>query len=344
MPEELFEALCSELDFFILSTADGEHFCCLSEPPYWLKVFYPALVKGDSLSSDQFFPFLQNFLFDAQDHWFNQEPGLLKSGYWIEQDDEAIEWPLEATAIRVKGKNLLLLSHMKHSYDAMQVKMQQARNELLVKEQLELEVYNRTKQIRAREEEIAIRLVNASGFRDEETGMHIRRIGLYSAEMGKKLGWPQHKVDEIRLAAPMHDVGKIGIADCILKKPGRLTEDEFSSMKEHARIGYEMLAGSDIPMMDTAAIIAHSHHEKYDGSGYPNGLKGDEIPIEARIVAIVDVYDALTHKRVYKEAYARDKVFEIMKGMAGNHLDEELYAVFLSIIDKIEEIKNQNKD
>lgn len=344
MSEELFEALCSELDFFVLSTVDGENFCCLSESPYWFKVFYPLVAKGETISSDDFFPFLQNFLFDAQEHWLNKESGLLKSGYWIEQDGDSIEWPLEATALTVKGEKLLLLSHMKHNFDAMQMKMQQARNELLVKEQLELEVYNRTKQIRAREEEIAIRLVNASGFRDEETGMHIRRIGLYSAEMGKKLGWSQSKVDEIRLAAPMHDVGKIGIADSILKKPGRLTEAEFTSMKEHARIGYEMLAGSNIPMMDTAAVIAHSHHEKYDGTGYPNGLKGDEIPIEARIVAIVDVYDALTHKRVYKDAFTEEKVFEIMKDMAGNHLDEKLYNVFLSIIDKIEEIKDQNQD
>jgi HD-GYP domain-containing protein (c-di-GMP phosphodiesterase class II) len=97
-------------------------------------------------------------------------------------------------------------------------------------------------------------------------------------------------------------------------------------------------------MLDTAAIIAQCHHEKYDGTGYPNGLKGEEIPIQARIVAIVDVYDALTHKRVYKEAYAEEQVFEVMKDMAGSHLDENLYNVFLSIIDKIRDIKNQNQD
>jgi response regulator RpfG family c-di-GMP phosphodiesterase len=344
MQEELFEALCTELDFFVLSTVDGENFCCLSEPPYWFKTFYPLATKGETINGDDLFPFLQNFLYDAKEHWIKKQSGLLKSGYWIEQDKESVEWPLEATAIRVKNENLLLLSHIKQSFDFMQIKMQQARNELLVKEQLELEVYNRTKEIRVREEEIAIRLVNASGFRDEETGMHIRRIGLYSAAMAKELGWPQTKVDEIKLAAPMHDVGKIGIADDILKKPGRLTAAEFSSMKEHARIGYEMLAGSNIPMLDTAAIIAHCHHEKFDGTGYPNGLKGEEIPIQARIVAIVDVYDALTHKRVYKEAYAEDQVFEVMKGMAGSHLDEELYNVFLSIIDTIRDIKDQNKD
>lgn len=344
MQEEVFEVLCSELDFFVLSTVDCENFCCLSEPPEWFKIFYPLVTKGVIINGDDFFPFLQNFLYDAKEHWTKKKSGLLKSGYWIEQDEESIKWPLEATAIRVKGEDLLLLSHIKQSFDSMQDKMQKARNELLVKEQLELEVYKRTQQIRAREEEIAIRLVNASGFRDEETGMHIRRIGLYSAAMAEELGWPQTKVDEIKLAAPMHDVGKIGIADEILKKPGRLTAAEFTSMKEHSRIGYEMLAGSNIPMLDIAAIIAHSHHEKYDGTGYPNGLKGEEIPIQARIVAIVDVYDALTHKRVYKEAYAEDEVFEVMSGMAGNHLDEKLYDIFLSIIDKIRDIKNQNPD
>jgi HD-GYP domain-containing protein (c-di-GMP phosphodiesterase class II) len=162
--------------------------------------------------------------------------------------------------------------------------------------------------------------------------------------MAKKLGWSRDKIDEIRLAAPMHDVGKIGIADNILKKPGHLTTAEFSSMKEHSRIGYEMLAGSNIPMLDTAALIAYCHHEKYDGTGYPNGLKGEAIPIEARIVTIVDVYDALTHKRVYKEAYTEEKVFEMMKGMTGNHLDENLYNVFLSMIDKMRYIRKQNPD
>jgi response regulator RpfG family c-di-GMP phosphodiesterase len=344
MSEELFEALCFELDFLMLSTADGDNFLFLSEPPTWFKHFYPLLTSGDAIGKDDLFSFLQNFLFDAKEHWAQNKSGSLKSGYWLEQDNEGVEWPLEAIAIKVMDEDILLLSYNKRSFDTLQIKMQRARDDLLAKEILELEVYNRTKQIREREEEIAFRLVAASCFKDEETGTHVRRIGLYSAEMAKKLGWSREKIDEIRLAAPMHDVGKIGIADNILKKPGHLTTAEFSSMKEHARIGYEMLAGSNIPMLDTAAIIAQCHHEKYDGTGYPNGLKGEEIPIQARIVAIVDVYDALTHKRVYKEAYAEEQVFEVMKDMAGSHLDEKLYNVFLSIIDKIRDIKNQNQD
>ncbi len=129
MQEELFEALCSELDFFVLSTVDGDNFCCRSEPPGWFKIFYPLVTKNETISGDDFFPFLQNFLYDAKEHWENKQSGLLKSGCWLEQDNESVEWPLEATAISVKDEDLLLLSHIKQSFDSMQVKMQQARND-----------------------------------------------------------------------------------------------------------------------------------------------------------------------------------------------------------------------
>lgn len=282
-------------------------------------------------------------MFDAEDHWQRKQKGQLKSGLWMEEGSAGSEYLLEATAILVDDDRLLLLNVIDQDHSNRQEK-QLMRDNLLTQEKLELEVHRRTQQIREREEEIAIKLIAAAGKRDEETGAHIRRIGLYSAEMAKELSWPQLLIDDIKLAAPMHDIGKIGIPDNILQKPGRLTEAEFEIMKGHASIGGDMLAGSDIPMLNLASVIANGHHEKWDGTGYPNGLKAEEIPEAARIVAIVDVYDALVHKRVYKAAFPEAEALAIMDEMAINHLDPSLYRLFISIIDKIREIKDQNQD
>jgi len=282
-------------------------------------------------------------VFDAEDHWQRKQKGQLKSGLWMEEGSAGSEYLLEATAILVDDDRLLLLNVIDQDHSNRQEK-QLMRDNLLTQEKLELEVHRRTQQIREREEEIAIKLIAAAGKRDEETGAHIRRIGLYSAEMAKELSWPQLLIDDIKLAAPMHDIGKIGIPDNILQKPGRLTEAEFEIMKGHASIGGDMLAGSDIPMLNLASVIANGHHEKWDGTGYPNGLKAEEIPEAARIVAIVDVYDALVHKRVYKAAFPEAEALAIMDEMAINHLDPSLYRLFISIIDKIREIKDQNQD
>jgi response regulator RpfG family c-di-GMP phosphodiesterase len=246
--------------------------------------------------------------------------------------------------IYVQNKKVLLLALLGTEFVHRQNQQQLARENLLTQEKLEWEVHRRTEQIRSREEEIAFRLIGAAGYRDEETGAHIRRIGLYAAAMAKSLGWTQSQIDELKLAAPMHDMGKIGIADNILLKRGRLNEAEFDTMKKHAQIGGDMLSGSGIPMLDTAAKIANCHHERWDGTGYPKGLKGEQIPEAARIVAIVDVYDALVHKRVYKEAIGEQETLQIMTEMSGSHLDPNLFEVFLSIIEPIRAIKQQNPD
>lgn len=340
----ILEKLYSELDIAVLATSDNDVFTCITAPPSWLQHLYPAINKGSQLTQQELPAFLQHFMFDAEDHWQRKQKGQLKSGLWMEEGSESSEWLLEATAILVEDNKLLLLSFLGRDQAPRQEKQQLMRDNLLTQEKLELEVHRRTLQIREREEEISIKLIAAAGKRDEETGAHIRRIGLYSAEMAKELGWPQPVIDDIKLAAPMHDIGKIGIPDNILQKPGRLTEAEFEIMKGHARIGGEMLTGSDIPMLNLASNIAIGHHEKWDGSGYPNGLKGEEIPESARIVAIVDVYDALVHKRVYKKALSEAEALAIMDDMASYHFDPKLYSLFLSIIDKIREIKNLNQD
>lgn len=218
------------------------------------------------------------------------------------------------------------------------------RESLAYEERLRQDVRDRTAEIRRREEEIALRLVSASEYRDEETGGHIRRMGAYSAALANALGWEQQAVDMIRVAAPMHDVGKIGVSDSILLKPGKLTEDEFEKMKEHAAIGASILGGSHIPLLQMATDIALCHHEKWDGSGYLRGLRGEDIPEAARIVAVADVYDALSNDRVYRKALAEDNVLAIMRDGRGSHFDPRIFDCFLDLLPMFRAIHREQQD
>jgi len=204
---------------------------------------------------------------------------------------------------------------------------------------LERQARERTADVRRREEELALRLVSASEYRDNETGAHIRRIGLYSGVLAEALGWSAHGVDDIRIAATMHDVGKIGVPDTILLKPGKLTPREFDVIKTHTEIGAGILDGSDIPLLQMAHEIALSHHERWDGSGYPRGLAGEEIPESARIVAIADVYDALVHERVYKPAVSESDTLALMTAERGKHFDPRIFDFFLSVVDNFRAIR-----
>jgi len=181
-------------------------------------------------------------------------------------------------------------------------------------------------------EEAVACLVTAADTRDPETGNHIRRIGAFARLVAEKLGWPEDRLKTLELAAPLHDVGKIGTPDSILLKPGKLTADEFEIMKTHAEIGYRVLSRSSDPVMKCAAVIARGHHEHWDGSGYPSGLKAGEIPLEARIVAIADVYDALRSERPYKPPFPHEKAVSIMlKGdgrVMPGHFDPALLEIF----------------
>ncbi len=171
-------------------------------------------------------------------------------------------------------------------------------------------------------------LAKAGEFKDNETSMHTVRVGEISAFFAQKLGFDEKQCDLIRLAAPMHDIGKIGIPDSILLKPGRLDGEEFAKMKEHARIGYEILSMKKTPLLQLAATIAKEHHEKFDGSGYPEGLEGEAISKEARIVALTDVFDALLSKRPYKEPFSVEKTVSIINEGSGSHFDPGLVAIF----------------
>jgi len=175
--------------------------------------------------------------------------------------------------------------------------------------------------VHAREREVLLRLARAGEFRDEDTGAHIVRIGKVSRHIAEVLGLPENECNIIEAAAPIHDIGKIGIPDSILRKPGPLSEAERKVMQNHTLIGYDILKNSTSKYLQCGAEIALAHHEKFDGSGYPHGIRGDEIPLCARIVAVADVYDALTHRRPYKLPWPKAKVVEHMEQLKGTHFD-----------------------
>jgi len=209
---------------------------------------------------------------------------------------------------------------------------------------LEQKVRERTAQVRRREEQIVLRLVSASGYRDDETGEHIRRIGLYAAAIARELGWEPQAAADMKLAAPMHDVGKIGIPDRILQKPGKLTQTEFEIMKTHTEIGGKILDDPEIPLLRLAREIALSHHEKWDGSGYPVGLAEESIPESGRIITVLDVYDALVYDRVYRSALPEEQALSIVSEGKGKHFDPRILDCFFSLLPEVRLIRQQVKE
>lgn len=241
------------------------------------------------------------------------------------------------------------------------------------REHLEEMVQLRTQQLEAANSElqktrmeIIRRLGKAAEYKDNETGRHVIRVALYSALLAQELGLDAKTVDMIRQCSPMHDLGKIGIPDYILLKPGILDEEEWEIMfrhcqigstmlgplpqedlilyQHHTSIGEDILGGSSSQLLETAARIAGYHHEHWDGTGYPHRLKGEEIPIEARIVAVADVYDALSSKRAYKEPFSETKCLQILQELSGTILDPNVTAVFFKNKDKIMAIKENWHD
>ena len=197
---------------------------------------------------------------------------------------------------------------------------------------LEMRVRERTRQRDKAQEEMLQRLASAGEARDDETGQHTQRVGRLAGEVAKAIGLPAERVALIRQAAPLHDIGKIGVPDAVLLKPGKLSPEEFEIMKGHAIIGARILADGQCDVVRLAASIARHHHERWDGSGYPDRLAGEAIPVEARIVALVDVYDALTHERPYRPAWPRQQVLDHMLRERGRHFDPAICDAFLSTV------------
>jgi putative two-component system response regulator len=189
--------------------------------------------------------------------------------------------------------------------------------------------------------EAILMLGHAGHYNDSDTGAHIWRMAAYAGALAKGAGWSAENSARLELAAPMHDTGKLGIPQAILQKPGALTPDEWVSMKLHPKIGYEILNKSDAPVFQMAAEVALRHHEKWDGSGYPDGLAGKQIPESARIVALADVFDALSMKRPYKEPWPVEKILEYIRQNSGSHFDPEIVAVFEEILPKLLDIHHQ---
>jgi two-component system response regulator RpfG len=198
--------------------------------------------------------------------------------------------------------------------------------------------------LRLREMDTLFRLAGAADRRDAVTGSHLKRMARYSGLIARGMGLSEDEIEEIEMAAPMHDIGKIGIPDAIMQKKGRLTAEEVAIMQTHAQIGYEILKGSPSRFLQAAAVIAQNHHEKFDGTGYPFGLKNNNIPLMARIVALADVFDALTSERPYKEAWEWQKAVDYIIEQKGTHFDPELVDVFLTHIDEARAIQQALAD
>lgn len=238
--------------------------------------------------------------------------------------DDFLNKPYDEMELGARVRSLLRVSEYNHYMRNYQ-------------KELEIEVSKKTKalsdalqQIKNVSLETIHRLTSAAEYKDDETGEHIKRIGDYSAVIAKGMGYNDEEIENLLYAAPMHDIGKIGVPDKILLKPGKLDDDEWDIMKKHTNIGAEILKGSSAEYIKVAEIIAYYHHERWDGTGYPEGLKGEEIPLSARIVAVVDVFDALVSERPYKMAFSLEKAFAIIESEKGVHFDPKVVDVFFA--------------
>jgi two-component system, response regulator RpfG len=239
--------------------------------------------------------------------------------------------PIDYMECRARCHNLLLLS----------------RHQQLIRDRanwLQQKVSEATQEIRTREQETLLRLAKAGEYRDEETGNHVIRMAKFARLMAEKLGLPENDCHVIEISAPMHDIGKIGIPDKILLKPGKLDVGELQVMRMHCRIGYEILKDSPSKYLQMGAVIALGHHERYDGTGYPSRLRGYEIPLEARIVAVADVFDALMSNRPYKRAWSIQDALGYLNAEKGKHFDPDCIEAFHAQFERIMSIRQEFLD
>jgi putative two-component system response regulator len=212
------------------------------------------------------------------------------------------------------------------------------------KETLEKTVRVRTQELKETQLEIVHRLARAAEYRDNETGSHIVRMSHFALALGQACGMNEEECDTLFHATPMHDVGKLGIPDSIMLKPGKLDADEWEIMKQHTVIGAQLLANSQSPVLQMGETIALTHHERWDGSGYPNRLAGEDIPLVGRICAIADVFDALSSKRCYKDAWPLEKVLKEIRSLSGIQFDPRLFEMFDNLMPVILDIQRTHTD
>jgi len=256
--------------------------------------------------------------------------------------NDFITKPVDRTDLEVRIGSLL---GAKEKQDA--IKRHQSELEVMVEKRTQAlrralgEMAEAQRQLHEAHVDTIYRLALAAEQRDSETGAHIHRISGYCAVLGKGMGLPPGDVERLRHASVMHDVGKLGIPEAILLKPGKLTPEEMQTMKEHTTIGGRILRGSPSDVIRLGEVIAMSHHEKWDGSGYPKGLAGEEIPVWGRICAVADVFDALTSERPYKEAYTNERAYQILLEGRGSHFDPDVIDVFFQRAHEIEAIQRE---
>jgi putative two-component system response regulator len=257
--------------------------------------------------------------------------------------EDFLSKPVEQIILKAKVKSLLKIKEYNDNVHNYQKKLETEveKKTSHLKQALD-ELQTASEKLRLYSMDTILRLSQAAEYKDTDTGEHIQRIGYYIQAIGKAMALSDQEIEIYQFASPMHDVGKIGIPDHILMKPGPLDDSEWDIMKQHTLIGGRILGGSDSSILKTAETIALTHHEKWNGKGYPYGLKGLDIPLVGRLTAIADVFDALTSKRPYKDAFPVEKAFEIMAEERGNSFDPKLLDVFLSIKTEIADIRNTN--
>ena len=239
--------------------------------------------------------------------------------------------PFRAREVLSRIINHLTLSEQNHLLEHM------------VKEKTK-ELHKLNKEIEETQREVVFTMGAIGERRSKETGYHVTRVALYSETLAKYYGLEEQEIQMLKEASPMHDIGKVAIPDSILNKPAKFTPEEFEQMKEHAMHGYEMLKHSQRPLLRIAAIVASQHHEKWDGTGYPNGLKGEDIHIYGRITALADVFDALGSQRVYKDAWDDQDIYKLFQEEKGKHFDPKLVDIFFDNLNKFLEIRDSLKD
>ncbi len=206
------------------------------------------------------------------------------------------------------------------------------------------DIINLNKEIEDTQKEVIFRIGAIGETRSKETGNHVKRVAEYSKLLALYYGLGEDEAELLKQVSPMHDIGKVGIPDNILNKPGKFTDKEFEIMKQHSKIGYDMLSGTDKPLLKAASIVAYEHHEKWSGGGYPRGIKGEEIHIFGRITALADVFDALGSDRCYKKKWDDEKIFTLFKEERGRHFEPKLVDIFFENLDQFLKVRDDFKD
>ncbi|MEW6350975.1 MAG: HD domain-containing phosphohydrolase [Thermodesulfobacteriota bacterium] len=352
MSESILPALLSALDIFAVERVEYGRFRPLGPMPEFSARLCGRVCDRDSdLVTFEGSLFLMHFVEEAESFWRSPSEAPLRSGPWIEADDGSADMSLEASAFSLKERKLLVVQALGIDLQERQHLLQSARESLLLQRQLEVLVRERTREL-IRTQEITIEtLASLTETRDPETGGHIKRTQNYVRLLGEQLKnhtrfhhyLTDDTVELLYKCAPLHDIGKIGVPDRILLKAGSLTQQEIQEVRKHTQIGRDALLVAEGRLgsnrfLQVAGEIAYTHHERWDGSGYPRGLKGEEIPISGRLMAVADVYDALVSRRIYKPPFGHEQAVSTIREGSGVHFDPDVVDAFLELEEEFRQL------